>query len=533
MPSATAHAPPALRLPLRPYQEEAIQAILAAQTRGVTRPLVVLPVGAGKTIVFAHLLRQRAGRALVLAHRDELLQQAVAKLHLIDPTAQIGMVKADQNEVDAAVVVASVQTLSRPQRLAQLRHSFATLVVDEAHHATAPTYRRILRHCGAFAADGPLTLGVTATPERQDTARLSEVWQAVVYEQSLLALITAGYLANLRAVQVLLQVNFDALRTRQGDFVDAAVDALLLQADAPQHVVQAYQAHAAGRKALVFTPTVRTAYAMADAFCAAGLAAEALDGTTPAAARQATLARLRTGATQVLANCALLTEGFDEPSIDAIVMARPTLSKTLYIQMLGRGMRLYPGKTDCLILDVVGASTRHALLTTAALFDVDPAPLARQSLTDAVAARPRAAPDTTPVEPPQGTLVAASVELFRARPLHWVLTQRGAWVLTLGQGTLRLLPAADDTWAVVHVPRGQAHQAVGRGLPLDYALGVAEDYARRQQAGVLVDPSAAWRQQPPTEKQLALLRKWRVVLPPDLTRGAAADVLTAVMGDWD
>jgi superfamily II DNA or RNA helicase len=531
MPSATAHAPPTLRLPLRPYQDEAIHAILAAQTRGVTRPLVVLPVGAGKTIVFAHLLRQRAGRALVLAHRDELLQQAVAKLRLIDPTAQIGMVKADENDVDAPVVVASVQTLSRPQRLAQLRPGFATLVVDEAHHATAPTYRRILRHCGAFQADGPLTLGVTATPERSDTARLSEVWQEIVYEQSLLALITAGYLANLRAVQILLQVNFDALRTRQGDFVDAAVDALLLQADAPQHVVQAYQAHAAGRKALVFTPTVRTAYAMADAFRAAGLAAEALDGTTPAATRQATLARLRTGATQVLANCALLTEGFDEPSIDAIVMARPTLSKPLYIQMLGRGTRLYPGKTDCLILDVVGASTRHALLTTAALFDVEPAALAQRSLTAAVAARVPPAP--APAEVPQGTLVAAAVDLFRRRPVHWIQTQAGAWVLSIGQGTLRLLPAADGTWAVVHAQRGQARREVGGGLPLDYALGVAEDYARRQQAGVLVDPSAAWRQQPPTEKQLALLRKWRVALPPDLTRGAAADLLTAVMGDWD
>jgi len=130
MPSATAHAPPTLRLPLRPYQAEAIEAILAAQTRGVTRPLVVLPVGAGKTIVFAHLLRQRAGRALVLAHRDELLQQAVAKLRLIDPTAQIGLVKADDNAVDAPVVVASVQTLQRPQRLAQLRRLLPTGTLD-------------------------------------------------------------------------------------------------------------------------------------------------------------------------------------------------------------------------------------------------------------------------------------------------------------------------------------------------------------------------------------------------------------------
>lgn len=262
--------------------------------------------------------------------------------------------------------------------------------------------------------------------------------------------------------------------------------------------------------------------------CGALVGGMAWVASAPAAARQATLARLRTGATQVLANCALLTEGFDEPSIEAIVMARPTLSKPLYIQMLGRGTRLYPGKTDCLILDVVGASTRHALLTTAALFDVDPAMLAPRALTAAVAARPRAAPDMTPVAPPPGTLVAASVDLFRARPLHWVQTQRGAWVLTLGQGTRRLLPDADGTWAVVHVPRGEVHRAVGRGLPLDYALGVAEDYARRQQAGVLVDPAAAWRQQPPTDKQLALLRKWRVALPPDLTRGAAADLLTAI-----
>ena len=533
MPAAQAQTAQAPGLPLRPYQEAALRAIVTAQARGVRRPLVVLPVGAGKTVVFAHLLRRRLGRALVLAHRDELLHQAVATLRLVDPTVQIGRVQAEDNAVDAPVVVASVQTLSRPQRLGQLGQGFATIVVDEAHHATAPTYRRILQHCGAFQADGPLTLGVTATPERRDTAPLSAVWQAVVYERLLLEMITAGYLANLRAIQVLLQVNFDALPTRQGDFVDSALDTLLLQAEAPQHVVQAYQTHAAGRKALVFTPTVRTAYAMADAFRAAGLAAEALDGTTPAVARQATLQRLRTGQTHVLANCAVLTEGFDEPSIDAIVMARPTLSTPLYVQMLGRGTRLYPGKTDCLLLDVVGASTRHTVLTTAALFDVDPATLAQRPLTEAVAARACAAAAPLAAEPPTGTLVAAAVDLFRARPLHWVQTQRGAWVLTLGQGTLRLVPVAEGTWAVVYGPRGAAPQALGAGLPLDYAPGVAEDYARHQKAHALVDPQAAWRQQPPTEKQLALLRKWRVALPPALTRGAAADLLTAVMGDWD
>ena len=387
---ATVAAPPLLRLTPRPYQHEAVAALLAAAARGVHRPLLVLPTGTGKTIIFALLVQRRGGRALILAHRDELIQQALDKLHLVDPSLPLGVVQATRDDTTAPIVVASVQTLSRRARLARLVPDFRTIVIDEAHHAPAPSYRRILTHCRAWQPDGPLVVGVTATPARGDGQSLQQVFEGIVYQRSLVEMMQAGYLVDLRAIQVLLQADFDALRTQRGDFVEADLETLLLAANAPAQVLAAFQAHAADRKALLFTPTVATAYAMADTFCAAGIAAEALDATTPLATRRAILQRLHTGATRVVANCAVLTEGFDEPSVDCIIVARPTQSLPLYQQMLGRGTRTYPGKTDCLLLDVVGVSTQHTLHTAATLFGCAPAALARQSVLEVLDARTRA-----------------------------------------------------------------------------------------------------------------------------------------------
>jgi superfamily II DNA or RNA helicase len=223
-----------------------------------------------------------------------------------------------------------VQTLSRRTRLARLVPDFQTIVIDEAHHAPAPTYRRILDYCRVWRADGPLVVGVTATPERGDRHSLRQVFDRIVYQKTLLEMMQVGYLVDLRAIQVLLQADFDALRTQDGDFVDAELETLLLAANAPTQVLAAFQAHAADRKALLFTPTVALAYAMAATFRTAGIPAEALDGTTPVPTRRAILQRLHSGATRVVANCAVLTEGFDEPSVDCIIVARPTQSALLY-----------------------------------------------------------------------------------------------------------------------------------------------------------------------------------------------------------
>jgi ATP-dependent helicase IRC3 len=532
MMEAVATPPTTFRLTPRPYQYEAVAALLAATARGVQRPLLVLPTGTGKTIVFALLVQRRRGRSLILAHRDELIQQAVDKLRLVDPTLPLGVVQAARDEHTAPTVVASVQTLSRRTRLSRLVPDFQTIVIDEAHHAPAPTYRRILDYCRAWHSDGPLVVGVTATPERGDHHSLRQVFDRIVYQKTLLEMMQAGYLVDLRALQVLLQADFDALRTQQGDFVETELETLLLAANAPAQVLAAFQAHAADRKALLFTPTVALAYAMAATFCAAGIAAEALDGTTPLATRRAILHRLHTGATRVVANCAVLTEGFDEPSVDCIIAARPTQSTVLYQQMLGRGTRTYPGKTDCLVLDVVGVSTHHTLHTAATLFDCDAGRLARQSVLELL---------ERPVHQEQedaaltGTLRSTPVDLFARRALRWVQTRQGAWVLSLGaqHGTLRLRPDGPDTWQVVQVRREAEPLLLGDTLPLPYAQGLAEDYARHLGVARLVEAEAPWRQHPATEKQTALLRKLGMATRAGLTKGEAAELLAAVLGDWD
>src|SRR2546427_1557816 len=214
-------APPLLRLTPRPYQHEAVAALLAAAARGVQRPLLVLPTGTGKTIIFALLVQRRGGRALILAHRDELIQQAVDKLHLVDPTMPLGVVQAQQNELTAPTVVASVQTLSRRPRLARLVPDFHTIVIDEAHPAPAPPYPRILEYCQTWRPDGPLVVAVTAPPPRGDRQSLRQVFYGIVYQKTLVEMMQAGDLVDLRAMQVVLQADFDALRTQHGGFIQA------------------------------------------------------------------------------------------------------------------------------------------------------------------------------------------------------------------------------------------------------------------------------------------------------------------------
>jgi ATP-dependent helicase IRC3 len=514
-----------MRFDVRPYQQEAIDAIAAAEARGIRRPLLALPTGTGKTVVFAHLIRQRGGRSLVLVHRDELLWQAAEKLQVIAPALELGMVKAARDEVDAPCVLASVQTISRETRLARLPRGFQTVIVDEAHHGVAETYRRVLAAMGSFEANGPLTLGVTATPMRGDQVGLNAVFQEIVYQQSILEMILAGYLADLRGVQVGLQVDFRRLHTRAGDFIESELDDLLLEADAPEHICTAYREHAQGRKALLFTPTVSLAMRMAAALRADGVAAEMLCGETPLGERRAILQRLRSGETRVVCNCAVLTEGFDEPSVDSIIIMRPTKSPTLYTQMIGRGTRLFPGKDDCLVLDLVGATSRHDLMNVASLAGL-PLDFLQNGESLAEGAERQAAER----DEWRGKLVAKRVDLFRRRPLYW-MHDGDNFVLSLGnRGWMVLSPTAEasERWTARYVQSQGGRSVVARDLSLAYAQGLAEDRARSAGAGRLVNPHAHWRHAPVSThpKMTALLDTWGIPMPDGMTAGEAADVIS-------
>jgi ATP-dependent helicase IRC3 len=502
---------------LRDYQTEAVEAVLAAPDQGIQRPLIAMPTGGGKTICFAEIIRRRPGRALVLAHRDELITQAVDKIHMVIPGADIGVVKAARHEADRSIVVASVQSLNA-KRLERMGE-YSTVIVDEAHHVRASGYERALSALGSFEDGGPLTVGVTATPERGDRLALGTVFQKVVFRRSLVWMIAKGYLSDIRAIQIHLKADFDKLKVRQGDYVDSEVAELLHDAQAPQMAVKGYQEHAAGRRAIVFTPTVALAYEMAEAFRAAGIPAEGIDGTTATEERRAILSRLRTGETLVVANAALLVEGFDEPAVDCIIGAKPTRSKSAYLQMIGRGLRLFPGKTDCLVLDLVGSTTRHDLVTTASLLGKKTRLETGKSLLAGIRTAEAAGQEVTDE---LGELVAVRVELFRK--LTWVPLPGGRWTLPLPDGRITLLPQGEG-WRVEREDKAGRRGVIAEGVSLEWAQGIAEDLVRSEGAEWLTDPERPWRRKPASDKQAAILRR-KGLWTPGMSAGEASDAIT-------
>jgi superfamily II DNA or RNA helicase len=533
-------------LTLRPYQQEAIAAVKSAVERGLQRPLLVLPTGTGKTACFAALIAERGGSALVLAHRDELLRQAAEKITIADPTLALGVgfVAAHRDDVQAPVVVASVQTLARPNRLARLPQRFDTVVVDEAHHATARSYRRILQHLSPT----PLILGVTATPTRTDGKQLGDVWQEIVYQRGVAEMIRAGYLADVRGVRVgLEEMNLDAVEQSGGDFDADALGQALEHASAPLHVLAAYREHASGRKTLVFAPTVMLAHRMAAVFRGAGIRAEALDGKTPRDERHRILQRLHSGETQVVANVGVLTEGVDVPSVDCIVMSSPTNSQVRYSQVVGRGLRPFPGKEDCLVIDVVGVTERLDLQTLPRLFNLNKMPVADVTVTEALEreqlereeierrralerekAEERAAA-AGHEKPSDGELRSRPVSMLAARRraarrLRW-LRHRECWLVSLGStGTLALVPDG-SRWRVLRL-QGSKHDQLASGVDLGYAHGIAEDYVRAAGAEALAAPYARWRANPMNGAQANLLRRLGITAPEGATKGEASDLIT-------
>ncbi len=517
---------------LRDYQHEALAAIESGWTSGLRRLLLTLPTGTGKTVIFAECIRCNTGRSLILVHTDELVRQALEKLALMGVT-DVGVVKAERNEHDQPVVVASIQTLSREARLTQVSRDSSLIVVDECHHSVAETYRRTLEAFGAFADDGPRLLGVTATPERGDEQDLDQIFEKIIFERDILSMIKAGYLCDLRGVRARLKdADFSRLHVRAGDFRSEEVADLLLDANAPLHIVNAYLEHAAGKRALVFTPTVAVAHAVAKAFSGRDIAAEALDADTPIEDRRELLNRFAAGSTLVIPNCAVLTEGFDEPSIEAIIIARPTRSRTLYTQMIGRGTRLFPGKPECVVIDMVGATDRHDLVTAGSLFSM---PL--RSGESVMEAEERIANKRNArigyASPATASLESSAIDLFRRRALQWYSAKQGDFhVLSLGdRGEVRLV-LSDLGWTAVWAKKKEEHyrrEILAEGVSIEYATGLAEDLARTfPECRHLVNPHAAWRTQPASDKQIQQLRKIypHRVPPAGMTKSQAATLLT-------
>lgn len=512
-------------LKLRDYQTEAISALFKAWSEGTRRPALVLPTGAGKTVVFSALIERfrdkqtgpldtlkvdpsLGARVMVLVHRDELADQAIAKIRAANPSLDVGKVKAQDDDVHADVMVCSVQTLAVARRLdrltyAQFEHGRVGLIItDECHHAAAVTYQKIYA-----AFPDALHAGVTATLERGDGVGLGSVWDDVVYSRSPLWMMKHGYLVQPRAFTEDMSVDLSTVKTSRGDFTASDLGRALEESEVADQLPAAWKEHAEGRPTVVFTPTVATAHGVAESFRGSGVASAVVSGETPREERQRIYDQFRRGEIKILSNCMVLTEGFDAPWASCAIIARPTRSRPLYIQMVGRVLRPWHGKTDAIVINVAGAGGKIATLV-----DLEPGSIEEikdgEGLLDAEEREEFEREQEDVLREERRSLsrlkLKEAASLFEASHQAWQSTAGGVMFISAGEWTYFLWPNGQEpgTWDVCRKPkRGKwertAHTALDTEMAMSWAEAEAEDHA-----SFSVSKRASWRSGKPSDAML-------------------------------
>jgi ATP-dependent helicase IRC3 len=600
---------------LRPYQVASLEAIADAREKGTNRVLIKKPTGTGKTVTFAAMLKfprlaewlrsftGAGAKMLVIAHREELLDQAAEKIQRANPGLMVSIEQGDRvaNRY-SDVVIASIQTLAarkfaRLKRLLQY-HAFRLVIVDEAHHAAAPTYRTALVHLGflppAEASDQEnveatnfddvavmeqalkgwddiapkdrLLVGVTATPNRSDAIGLGCVFQTIAYSYALKDAIDDGWLVPIKPWVIETDLSLENVRTSHGDFNQTDLAETVNTERRNELAVAAWREHAENLPTIAFTVDVAHAHALADAFRAKGYRARAVSGETPKDDRRAILRAYQDGQLDVITNCMVLTEGTDLPLTRCILHAKPTKSATLYEQMTGRGLRLFPGKPECIVIDIVDIARRHSLQAAPVLYGLPPGVKTKGENLKRLADDLEALREKYPSFDVDALLAQEhlTLEQLRARattfdvwaipdlgPLAQIVTMR--W-LKLGEDRFKLsYPWQDGTETLEvakdllghfdlvatfqpydpNLPREKQAPSRQRTLAAQVttaaaALQLAEAYihAERRSAARLTDSSAPWREGQASEKQLALLAKCRIPHNPQtVTKGQASDML--------
>jgi ATP-dependent helicase IRC3 len=599
---------------LRDYQLRTTSALCRAFfEHGQNRILIKKPTGTGKTVWFASLLTdptlarwlgtlpKKGAQMLVIAHREELLTQAQAKIQAQNPGLMVDIEQADNHASRYAdVVVASIQTLAarkftRLKRLL-LHHKFRIVIVDEAHHAAAASYRTALVHLGflppadasdaeeaeaadfddvaemeralkdwdAVAAKDQLLIGVTATPNRTDAIGLGCVFQTIAYSYNLKDAITDKWLVPITPWVIETKESLDAVRITAGEFNQKDL-AEAVNVDARnQLAVAAWQEHAEGLSTLAFTVDVAHAHSLSDRFESAGVRARALSGETPKEDRRIMLRQYTEGQIEVIANCMVLTEGTDLPRTGCILHAKPTKSATLYEQMTGRGLRIHPGKTECIVIDLVDVARRHSLQSAPVLYGLPPGLLVTGKSLDDVQRELEEFKDKYPNIDLEALLANRRLTLEQLRAQSstfdiWSVPELGAfgngralnWI-RVGAEVYRLsYPWADGTetiqvdrdllgkWQIVATmrphsapgapPLPQRQRTIAMGVEhMDAAAGLAEAFILQERRSVakLKATDAPWRTRPASPNQLALLERKKIPHnKKTITMGQASDLI--------
>lgn len=495
---------------LRDYQLEALEAVNREYKSKVRKQLIVLPTGTGKTIIFSAIAKDWNVRTLILAHRDELINQAVDKLKLFWADADVGVVKADRAEYDHQVVVGSVQSCMHKKRLARLKEqNFQLLIVDEAHHAAANSYQKIIKKLGFLRNSGKqLLLGFTATPDRCDKLGLGDTFQKIVFMRSISTMIDQGYLSKILGRRCLTSISLDKVRTTHGDFQIGDLAAAVNVQERNAYVVDKFLEYAKDRKAVAFCTDVQHCHDLAAAFNARGIPAKAVWGAMPIDDRRQTLTELKDGTIKVCTSCGVLTEGWDESSINCVLMARPTKSRGLYVQCIGRGLRLAVDKTDCLVIDY--ADEGHDLNSIMSL---------RKTMPELAIMRERHEQHITdkmdiPTSVPQEEVYDGSFDILGKSAFLWIDIGDGEFSLMDDDHAEIILTPVDGDRYMAYLWKDKVRENIlDKPLPLDYARGVSEDYAR-QHLKIKYCESHTWlygsSYRQPTEGQIKLLARYNI-----------------------
>lgn len=533
-------------LTLRPYQKEALDAIVSFFDSGINRQLVVLPTGAGKTVIFSHLpqFKQNSLPMLVLAHREELLYQAKEKISWSNPHISIEIEQGQNHAGYSDVVVASVPTLGRAESERILKYPkdyFNSIIIDEAHHAAAPSYRRILDYF-----DSPFVLGVTATPQRSDNTRLTDVFDEIVYYKTIEDLIEDGYLSPLVGYRVNTNTDISGVATHEGDYNSTQLEEVIDNPARNAAVVAAYCNLVPHAKTIVFAAGVKHANNLATSFSQSKIETEVILGSTDSNTRRSILENFSTGKTRVLINVGVLTEGFDEPSLEAIILARPTRSTLLYTQIVGRGTRLYEGKPHCTIIDISDTTKGKKPVGLPSLLGLPPDfDLQGQSVTE-VAKKYKELEDYCPGEavrvllPSDIDLAYKRINLFMPPPPNYFAQEYSRFVWAeiaenqfhLGVDSNNSLKIYQDTlgrWTVEHRYRDSFNirvRVLGHPEDMRDAFVRSDKWILNKFDTQLIDSQAAWRSDGPTDAQKKLLKRIGVPLTSDMTKGTASQIIS-------
>ncbi len=509
-------------LNLRPYQVECLQAIQDNYVAGERRQLVSLPTGSGKTVIFANLIKRTGARSLVLAHTNELLSQAKDKIKMIAPDLDVGIVNAEHKQFNSPVVVSSLQSARLPKNLNYLKQQkFNLLVADEAHHFAADSPKMVLDELGFSSGSSRLLVGFTATPFRNDEKGLGGIFDVITYQKNTKDLIEAGYLCRPKGIRVATDLDLSKVKISDGDFQATSLSSVMDTPEINQLIVDSYTEKALSRKAICFGVTVQHARNLANLFRSNGIKAKAVYGSMPKTERDKSIDDYRKGKLDVLCNCQLLTEGFDAPETSCIIVGRPTQSKGIYMQIVGRGLRLFPNKRDCLILDF--GSKSHNLCSAALLLQ-DIEKIEAQERQEKK--RKKEILSTLPPSLNQ-KLKSALVEFDPlGESFNWALYDNVYFLKGIDGVNLRIIPTYNERYKVF-LTSNKGNQLIADGLNFEYAFATGEDFAKQnRKTFTLSDKEAPWRHLPASQKQIEIIKskKFRSGLD-TLTRGQASDLI--------